>query len=465
MFMERRKFIGTLPLAVGGVLAASATQVHAQTQTSDGILNVMDFGAVGDGVTDDGPAIQKATNYAASLGKDLFFPAATYRLLTYVTWPSNTSWHGEPGSIIFLDPAMTVGASLGGAARCVYSNATAGLALHGLTFQSVTSGLTKPISICVNQTTQIRISNCLFQNFGDSSYYAQGIVFFSSGDIRIFNSKFIGNSGDGAALSNGCSDFEVIGCEFTSNGDWGLAISIACTRGAVSNCLFKSNTSTCTGADRCTDIAFTSNSMVNGQHGVRICKFADDGNVSHYMTVTGNVITGATDAGVSVEMMDTPGQCAVTGNTISGITSGPGIWLSDSSSVAVTGNSVYSCTGPAVEVTSFAAGYESGRHTIVGNTFSNCPYGVQQTTGPGTISKIHISGNSMFFIGGALQSTVSADYIVGNPDYFDFSMPINLPSGLASGSASAGGLAPVDVWQYMPIYIGGVLKKIAIYNP
>lgn len=464
--MERRKFIESLPLALGGALAITSIESSAQTQPANGFLSVMDFGAVGDGVTDDGPAIQKATNYAASLGKNLFFPAAKYRLLTYISWPSNTSWRGEPGSIIFLDPTMTQGMSIGGSARSIYSNVTIGLSLDGLTFQSAPTGLTSPITICINGTRQVRISNCLFQNFGNSTYYAQGLVVFGSGDIRFFNSKFIGNSGDGAALSNGCTDFEVIGCEFSSNGDFGLAITIQCDGGAVSNCIFRNNVSTSAGADRCTNIAFTSNTMVGGQQGVRVCKFSNN-DVNHYITVTGNAITGSSVAGISIEMMDTPGQCAVTGNTISGVTSGPGIWLSDSSSVTVVGNSVYSCTGAAVEVTSFNAGYESGRHTIVGNTFSNCPYGVTQTAGPGTISKIHISGNSMFAIANALQSTVNAEYIMGNrsQNYFDFSMPINLPSSLASGSASNGGLAPVNVWQYMPIYIGGVLKKIAIYNP
>lgn len=52
--MERRKFIGSFPLAVSGALAIVATESRAQAQSTNGFLSVMDFGAVGDGVTDDG---------------------------------------------------------------------------------------------------------------------------------------------------------------------------------------------------------------------------------------------------------------------------------------------------------------------------------------------------------------------------------------------------------------------------
>jgi hypothetical protein len=42
------------------------------------VVNVKDFGAVGDGVTDDRAAIQDANNYAASAGLPLYFPGGTY---------------------------------------------------------------------------------------------------------------------------------------------------------------------------------------------------------------------------------------------------------------------------------------------------------------------------------------------------------------------------------------------------
>lgn len=78
--MERRKFLGTLPYAVGGTLAAGSLPSHAQVQTQSAAnyVSVKSFGAVGDGVTDDTAALQAAIN--ASAGKSLFFPDGIYRI-------------------------------------------------------------------------------------------------------------------------------------------------------------------------------------------------------------------------------------------------------------------------------------------------------------------------------------------------------------------------------------------------
>lgn len=45
-------------------------------------ISVLDFGAVGDGVTNDTPAIQAAVNYCQANKRTLFFPSYTYKLLT-----------------------------------------------------------------------------------------------------------------------------------------------------------------------------------------------------------------------------------------------------------------------------------------------------------------------------------------------------------------------------------------------
>lgn len=45
-------------------------------------INVLDYGAVGNGVADDTAAIQTAINYAAPLGRTVFIPAGTYSITT-----------------------------------------------------------------------------------------------------------------------------------------------------------------------------------------------------------------------------------------------------------------------------------------------------------------------------------------------------------------------------------------------
>ena len=55
----------------------------SEPQAVNGVYNVRDFGAVGDGVADDTAAIQRAIDYITEHnGGTLFFPIGKYRLAT-----------------------------------------------------------------------------------------------------------------------------------------------------------------------------------------------------------------------------------------------------------------------------------------------------------------------------------------------------------------------------------------------
>src|SRR6516162_9608562 len=74
------QFFALIPAqAHGGLVALS----HQKIQTPPHVKavpmnNVKDFGAAGDGVTDDTNAIQSAANNGAATGKGVFFPPGTY---------------------------------------------------------------------------------------------------------------------------------------------------------------------------------------------------------------------------------------------------------------------------------------------------------------------------------------------------------------------------------------------------
>jgi polygalacturonase len=58
-------------------------------------LNVLDFGAVGDGVTDDSVAIQAAINAIPAIGGEVYFPGGTYLVNTKIVLKSRLSLIGE----------------------------------------------------------------------------------------------------------------------------------------------------------------------------------------------------------------------------------------------------------------------------------------------------------------------------------------------------------------------------------
>lgn len=67
------------------------TRARNLANRASDIVSVKDFGAVGDGVTDDTAAIQAAINARAVSGGTLLFPAGTYEISSTLNWQNTTS--------------------------------------------------------------------------------------------------------------------------------------------------------------------------------------------------------------------------------------------------------------------------------------------------------------------------------------------------------------------------------------
>ena len=97
------------------ITAANTTTARTLTVRFGEVLNVLDFGAIGDGVAEDSTAIQAAINKAITLssgaigdyfrGATIYFPKGTYLV------SSNISWSGSTASGITLigdGPGITI---------------------------------------------------------------------------------------------------------------------------------------------------------------------------------------------------------------------------------------------------------------------------------------------------------------------------------------------------------------------
>lgn len=104
---------GTIAAAYPGAVPRSVEDKLAET------LTARDFGTVGDGVTDDGPALQAAMNAAGGSGKHLLIGEGTFRTTMPLLLPGASAGLTMRGTILYAGPAgqaaLTIGD--GGAVR------------------------------------------------------------------------------------------------------------------------------------------------------------------------------------------------------------------------------------------------------------------------------------------------------------------------------------------------------------
>jgi hypothetical protein len=123
-------------------------------------LNVLDFGAVGDGVANDTAAIVAAL----AAGNNIYFPAGTYRITASIDIQPNKLilGAGQRNSIIKVDGAIY------GFGRVYGSQTTSRTEIRNLGFEGTASALG---GVYFENATRIRIDSCDFYDFAASNAY------------------------------------------------------------------------------------------------------------------------------------------------------------------------------------------------------------------------------------------------------------------------------------------------------
>jgi parallel beta-helix repeat protein len=199
-------------------------------------FNVKDYGAMGDGIADDTPAIQKAIN-AASSGDTVYVPKGAYSIKHALQAKSHTAITGESQngarilyagttqdailrlnnitgvevSRLTLDGNNNVNAIAG-----IFANQGGRHSLHDLTIQNLAGAANGPIAIHFNGNrsrvgvTDSTIANNTITNIGVASAWGAGIrCSWGSSHNRIIGNT-ITNTGRGGILADNFSSDLVI---------------------------------------------------------------------------------------------------------------------------------------------------------------------------------------------------------------------------------------------------------------
>lgn len=213
------------------------------TGTGSVFINVVDdFGATGDGTTNDAPALQRALTSAKDTGGIIYFPTGTYKLEEAILFYSNQTLFFENGAVLLQ------GAEINSLLRAYCestwtgTNGTHDCVIYGATFDGG-SYTTDNTLLATVHAKNIIIENCTFKNAYGSWH---DLEINSSYNVKVINCDFEGSRKnsitgemiqiDSAASSTGypwdgvnydrtTSKFiEIVGCVFHDNNDYAPAI-------------------------------------------------------------------------------------------------------------------------------------------------------------------------------------------------------------------------------------------------
>jgi len=143
---------------------ATATTVQARLRET---ISVKDYGATGDGTTDDTTAIQNALN--AGTGRSVYFPAGTYRISTTLLVKTKTTLVGDGMNKSIIKLTAGFGASVTAIRNEVISGTVdvyydTDLEFYGLTFDGNNNASRTAELFAVAKVSNVTFSNCGFQN-------------------------------------------------------------------------------------------------------------------------------------------------------------------------------------------------------------------------------------------------------------------------------------------------------------
>lgn len=336
-----------------------ATIKYSSLTESGLAINVKDYGALGDGTTDDSAAIQGAFD-AAIPGSFIVFPQSNtpYIVGSYISVGVNNI------------TIVGYGATISGLSDTVFRKfmcvGRTGVVFDGLTIDGVYSSTTLGIgdgSIYLQNSNDCTVRNCWFKNIAQSGVFIQG----SSARNKIENCKFTANFC--AIFADDAGGSQTSKTIITGNH---ISDGLGSTATAYSGGIKISGTGSAT---TFSGHVISNNVIVNpGQMGIEIQTFVND------TAITGNTITGS-GYGISVSACY---RASVTGNTINNVTEYGIEFAASTYNSSASGNNVYKATLKAIIVV------ESNNVSISGGIITDSEAGVYTRSKATIISGVKI---------------------------------------------------------------------------
>jgi hypothetical protein len=140
------------------VTSTGSTTARSLANRFADVVNVKDFGAVGDGVTDDTAAIQAALNGA--LGSQVFIPKGIYKITSQLNAPDRCCIYGDNRDTSILQYAGST--TISGGAILKFTDKAA-IAVQNLGFRCTNA-------VLANNTIMLHLEDCVYFNVTDLSF-------------------------------------------------------------------------------------------------------------------------------------------------------------------------------------------------------------------------------------------------------------------------------------------------------
>ena len=194
-------------------------------------VNVKDFGAVGDGVTNDAPAIQNALEYVKTTGGTVYIPSGTYYVNTNLKIYSNTTLLLENNATLLKGPDIVCILTVYNASDAVLYNGAKNITIRGGIFDGnnlIPAGSSGINLISLSHSQNITLENITFKNTSGSYHPIEcnsskhvlinRCYFDVTGHNGAIDIDAANNSGNGGVSDHTvCEDIEIKSCYFNTN--------------------------------------------------------------------------------------------------------------------------------------------------------------------------------------------------------------------------------------------------------